>query len=80
MDFEGAHGVLIIGGDENDGGVRTDQFENIEAGEFGHLHVQKNKVGLVLGDGFHGLKAISALGENFDLRMRLDQFAENQAR
>jgi hypothetical protein len=34
----------------------------------------------VLGDGFYGLEAVSALRENFHLRVRLDQFAENHAR
>ncbi len=37
--FEGAHGVLIVSGDENNGGRRVDQLQDFEAVELGHLHV-----------------------------------------
>jgi len=42
VDFEGAHGVLVVGGGEDYGGVGVDEFENVEAGELGHLHVEKD--------------------------------------
>ena len=72
VDFEGAHGVLVVSGDEDDGSFGADEFENVEAGKLGHLHIEKNQVGFVLGDGFDGFEAVGALGDHFDFWTELE--------
>jgi len=41
---EGAHGVLIVGSDEDDRRARVDQLQNLEAIELRHLNVQEHDV------------------------------------
>ena len=45
--FEGAQGVLVVGGDEDDGGrdIVAEQFEHVEAVALGHLNVEEEQVG-----------------------------------
>ena len=79
MDFEGADRVIVVGGDEDDGGAGADQFENFEAVELGHLDIKKDEIGLQFGDGFYGLEAVGAFGGDFDFRMRGEKFAQDLA-
>ena len=79
VDLEGFHRVLIVGRCENHGDVAFDQFEHVEAGQLRHLHIEKNQIGFVFGDGFHGLEAVGAFREHLNLRMRLKQFAQHLA-
>ena len=78
MGVERAHGVLIVGGDENDdrsvGGL--DQFEDFKAIELGHLDVEKEEVWGGFGDGLYGLEAVAALGDDFDFGVGREQFAQ----
>ena len=80
MDFEGAHGVLIVGGYKDDGHVGANQFQDIEAGQFRHLHVEENQIRLVFGNSFYGFHSVDALGCDFDLWMRLQILANDMAR
>ena len=80
VDFKGAHGELVVSCDENYGGVGVDNFEDVEAGEFGHLHVEENQIGFVRGNVFDGDHAVGAFGGDFNFRMSLQHFAENIAR
>ena len=75
MHLESAHRVLVIGGDENHRDVVADELEDVEAGELGHLYIEKNQIGLLFGNGFDGLEAVGAFTEDFHLRMRLQQVA-----
>ncbi len=80
VDFEGANGVVVVRGDEDDRGSVADQFENFEAIELGHLNVEEDERGLALGDDLDGFEAVGALAEDFDFRMRGEEFAQNLAR
>ena len=80
MHFERAHGVLVVGGGKNHGDVRADQLENVESGQLGHLHVEKDQVGLMFRKSFGRFEAVGALRKNFDLGVGLQQFANNVTR
>ena len=43
-----------------------DQFQHLEAIQLRHLNIQEHQVRLTLGDGFHGLKSVGALGQDLD--------------
>ena len=77
---EGADGVLVVGGGEDDGRAGIDQLQHFEAIELGHLHVQEQQIGSGLGDGFHGIEAVGAFGRNLDLRMVAQQLTDIAAR
>ena len=79
MDFEGADGVIVVGGDEDDGGAGADQLEDFEAVELGHLDIEKDEIGLQFGDGFDGFEAVGAFGGDFDFGMRGEKFAQDLA-
>ena len=79
MNVKGAHGVLVVGSDENDGNIGANELENVKAGKFGHLDVEENQVGFMSGDGFDGFEAIGAFGDDFDFGVRLDELAKNEA-
>lgn len=76
MDFEGAHGVLVERGGEDYSGVGVDEFEDVEAGELRHLHVQENQRGLMGGYRFHGFEAIGAFGEDLNFGVHGEKFAD----
>ncbi len=78
--IKGAHGVLVVCGDKDDWNVRTDQFQDVESRQFGHLHVEKNQIGFVLGDGLYGFHAIRAFGGDVNLRMEFQKFPNYVAR
>ena len=69
---EGAHRVLVVGGDEDDHGRLRglDQFEHFEAIELGHLHVEKEQVRAGFGDGLDRLETVGAFGHHLNFRMR----------
>src|SRR5437016_7842162 len=77
MLFKRAHRVLIIGGGKDHRDVRTDQFQHVKSRQLGHLHIEEDQAGLVLGESFGGFEAVGALRENFNLRMGFEQFAND---
>ena len=79
MHLESPHSVGVVGGHENHGEIATDQFQNFEAVELGHLHVEEEQVGLALGGGLHGLEAVGALRDNLDFKMIGQHFPQQIA-
>ena len=79
MRVESAHGVLVIGRDEDHGRTGVDQLEDLEAVELRHLDVEEKKVGGVFGDGFDGLEAVGAFGSELDLGVGAKEFAQEGA-
>ena len=79
VDFKGPDCVIIVGGDEDDGGAGADQLEDFEAIELGHLDIEENEVGLQFGDGFYGFEAVGAFGGDFDFGMGSEKFAQDLA-
>ena len=71
VDVESLHGVLVEGGGEDD--VRDfelaldELFEDAEAVEAGHLHVEEEQIGGMLFNEIDGFEAIFALGLEIDL-------------
>ncbi len=59
--------VLVVGRDEHDRHVAADQFEHLEAVELRHLDVEKQQVGMQLGDGLDCLEPVGALGHDLDV-------------
>ena len=85
---KGADGVLVISGGEDDlghglgipAGLRLALFEEAldggEAIEAGHLDVEEDEVGVVLGNEVHGLDAVAALGEHVDAADLIEEVLE----
>ena len=65
---EGAHGVLVVGGDEDDHRRLRgfDQFQHFEAIQLGHLDVEEEQVRAGFGDGLDGLEAVGAFGHDHE--------------
>lgn len=68
VDFEGTEGELVVSGDEDDGGDGCwgEALEEVEAGETGHLDVEKQDIGGLGGEvaeGFFGGFELSVDGE-----------------
>ena len=80
MHFERAHGVLVVSGDEDHGDVRADQFQDVESCQLGHLYIEKDQAGLVLGESLGGFETVGALCKNLNFRMGLEQFANDVPR
>src|SRR5215475_12327990 len=80
MHLKRLHRVFVVRGDEDNGNIRADQLQNIESCELGHLHVEEQQVGLVLGDCFYRLQSVLAFGDDFDFLVRAEQFAQYFAR
>src|SRR5208282_561811 len=55
----------------------SDQFENLETIELGHLDIEKQKIGFELRGAFHGLEAVRTFGDDFYFRMRGNEFAKH---
>ena len=78
--FEGLHGVMVVGGRENN--LRQGLFAPDELLDYpktveaGHLHVEKNKLRLVLLDQSDGLQAILSLRDHVDVGKALQQKGE----
>lgn len=66
--FEGLDGILIEGGGEDNFGQRDfaveEFFDDSEAVEAGHLHVEEHEVGIVLANEVHGFEAVLSLGND----------------
>src|SRR5215472_15440570 len=80
MHLERAHGILVVGGGEDHRDVVTNQLEDIEPGKLRHLHIKKDQLGLVFGEGFDGLESVGALGKDFDFSMRCEEFPDDVPR
>ena len=59
------------------GDVAADQLEHLEAIELGHLHVEQHEIGLRLGHGLHRLEAVGAFGDDLDVGMTRQIFAQH---
>lgn len=70
VDFEGAQGMLIVGGDEEGRrhAVHAHRFDHIEAIQFGHLDIQEHEVRPQGFDGHHRLAAIAAFARDVHIR------------
>src|SRR5687768_13361159 len=77
---ESANGEAVEGRDENDGNVPADQFEDVEAVQLRHLHVEQQQIGLTLHHRLHGLEAVGAFRDDLDVGVRRQQLAKNGAR
>src|ERR1043165_4828576 len=68
---------LIMGGDKDDGrhGRAFDLIDYVEAAHLGHLHIEKDEVGLLLLDGLDGSGAIVTFAEQFNVRFALEKSA-----
>src|SRR6185369_12718314 len=79
--LEGAHGILIVGGDKDD--VRSrfalERLQHFKAAQLGHLYVQKDKVGLQRLDRVYCFTTIRTLSDNLDLRIISQHLANHLA-
>ena len=66
--FEGADGVLVVGGDNDDHrqGARGQTANHVESAHAGHLQIQKDEIGLKTGDIAEGIVAVGRLTHNLD--------------
>ncbi len=78
--IEGAHGVLVVGGDEDDRRTGVDQLQNLESVQLGHLNVQEHDIRRGFRNSLHGLEAVGAFGRNFDFRVGTEHFPKETAR
>src|SRR5215207_11299376 len=71
VDLERAEGVLVVGRYENHRRHRlhADGLDDLEAADFGHLHVEEDQVRPESADGLDRLAAVGALGDDLDLRV-----------
>ena len=76
---EGAHGVLVVGGDENHHWAGVDQLQHFEAVQFGHLDVQEEQIGASLGDGFDGFEAVGTFRYHLDIVVHFQHFPQETA-
>ena len=88
--IEGADGVLVIGGGEDNlrqrrgfgcgvGGRMIALAKALDDGESvqaGHLHIEEDEVGMVLLDQVHGLDTVAALGYDVHAAHRLEKILE----
>jgi hypothetical protein len=76
--FEGAQGILIVGGNENDGWrkIAAEEFEKVEAVALGHLDVEENQVRLGFADLRQGLGSRATLACDFDFRIEPQKYPE----
>ena len=75
--LKSAQGVSVVGGDENNAGrIAAKHLDDVEAIEFGHLHVEKNEIGFHGADCRKRLATGAALGNYFDFRMAAKQRGE----
>jgi hypothetical protein len=73
-------GVLIVGGDEHDLGLRADvgrRDRDIQAAQTGHADIEEGDVGTMLGQRFKRDRAVLAFGDDAQVRpctaQRFDQ-------
>jgi hypothetical protein len=78
VSFEGADGVFVEGGGEDDGGGLFDELEHFEAVDLGHLDVEEDEVGVQLLDGFDAFEAVAAFLDDLDPGIVLEVFADDQ--
>ena len=64
--LEGTQRVLVVGGREHDCDVTPYQFDDLEAVQLGHLHVEEQHVRPEVGDRLHGLEPVRTLGNDLD--------------
>ena len=72
MHLECAHGILVVGRDEDNVRHYPDclqRFQNLEASDFRHLHVQEDKVGRARLNCFDGLVTVHTLAHNLNFRV-----------
>jgi hypothetical protein len=76
--LEGSHGVLVVGGDEDDRRqpARRQPPQGLEAVDLGHLDVEHQDVGLEPPHRLDHLGAVGALRHHFNLRVRGESVAQ----
>ena len=80
--LEGAQCVLIVSGDEDDGGwqLSAKQLEHIETIAFGHLYVEENEIRFLAANLGESLCSRTALGDDFDILITPQQDSKIGAR
>ena len=80
--FEGADGVLVVGGDDDDDrqGAFRQLADHVETAQNGHFQIQEDQIGPVLGDLAQGVGAVGGLTHDFHVRKRAQFFAQHLAR
>ena len=78
VDFKGGDGMLVVSGDEDDGGQagRGQGAQDIEAADLGHLDVQKHEVGAAGADEVDGVGTVGAFAGNLDIGFGREHFPE----
>ena len=77
VEFEGADGVGVEGGDEDDDGRFLLEFaEDGEAGHLGHLDVEEENVGEALAEGGESGAAVGALAEDLNVGLGGEEGAD----
>src|SRR4030095_11313769 len=74
VDVEGADRVLVVGRNEDDVRLASDQIEPFESVQARHLDIQQQKIRLQVGDRFDSLETIPALGNDFKIEGILKVF------
>ena len=69
--LEGADGVFIEGGGEDDGGRVFDELEHFEAIDLWHLDIEEDEVGVVLLDRLEPFETVVAFLEHGDIGVGL---------
>src|ERR1700742_2224498 len=74
MHLKGAQRILIEGGEKDDGWTLLfgQMIQHFEAIHLGHLHVEKDEIGMKFGDGLQRVCAVLALGHHLKLLIRLE--------
>ena len=75
---EGAHRVLVVGGDEDDRGARGSiSSSTSKPSSLGIWTSRKSRSGMRFGDRLDRFEAVGAFGDDFDFRMGGEQFAQD---
>ena len=92
MDLECLEGVIVVRGDEHDGGrpsavrcrrgriAALERFDDIEAIDFGHLDVEEDEIGILVVDGAECFGSVGAFGDDFDVVVFGEESAHALAR
>src|SRR6185437_14584611 len=77
IDVKSGQRILVVSSDENGCGhpIDADSIDDGEAVQFGHLNIEKNKLGFLGQDCFHGRLSIAAFAKNFNIRVIFEEAA-----
>ena len=80
MAFERLQGILVVGRDKDQLGLRADQLGHFKAVQARHLDVEEHQLRRQFGDGLDGVKTVGAFGHDVDIVMARQVFAQHAAR